>query len=460
MVEKLRRRFITVAMLSILAVMACIVGAIYTVNRLQIISNSDNMLGYISDMAGNIGGPPNFMDPQETEGPAGQMPPRENGTFSEHEEGPDSPVGSGYDPGTQEPGRSGMQGDLGKRGQLQYRSLVINAETPYRTRFFSVTYENGSYLGSDLTHVASVAEEDAMEYGSAALLSGREKGTENIYRYLAVTEENGSVIIYFLDISEELATTRTFLRGSLIVAAVSYILLFVLIYFISKAAVSPIARNIENQKRFITDAEHEIKTPLAIISANTEALEMIQGKSEWTANIKDQVKRSSELVQRLLVLSKMDEENISLSFKDFSISDAVLETVAPFGAVASSSDKQFEMDIEPGITYKGDERAVRELVSILTDNAIKYCTESGSVLVSLYKEGKKIIFRTVNDVDPGSVTDTSLLFNRFYRTDESRSRDTGGYGIGLSIAQAVADAHGGSISAKQEGGKITFRTVL
>ena len=444
MVEKLRKRFIIVAMLSILAVMACIVGAIYTVNRSQVISNSDDMLGYISDMAGNIGGPPRFMDSPENGESGGQIPPREDGSF-------DQGI-SDNDPG--------KQGDPGRREQFEYRSLVINAETPYRTRFFSVTYENGSSLSSDLTHVASVTEEDAMAYGSDVLSSGREKGTEDIYRYLAVSGENDSEIIYFLDISEELATTRSFLKGSLIVAAVSYILLFVLIYFISKAAVRPIAQNIENQKRFITDAEHEIKTPLAIISANTEALEMIQGKSEWTANIKDQVKRSSELVQRLLVLSKMDEENVSLSFKDFSISDAVLETVAPFGAVASSSGKQFEMDIEPGITYRGDERAVRELASILTDNAIKYCTESGSVLVSLYREGKKIILRTVNDVDPDAVEDTSLLFNRFYRTDESRSRETGGYGIGLSIAQAVTDAHGGSISAKQEDGKITFRAVL
>ena len=345
------------------------------------------------------------------------------------------------------------------RGLAGYGSLNIDAETPFRTRFFSVSYAGGSYTGCDISHVAAVTESEAKEYGNVVLHSGKASGTEGTYRYL-ITEDGDSSVIYFLDITEDIGVTRTYLRGSLLVAGISYLVLFVLIYFISKAAVRPIAANIEDQKRFITDAEHEIKTPLAIISANAEVLEMIHGKSEWTSNIRDQVKRSSDLVQRLLILSRADSADPSLTFSDFSLSDAVLETVAPFGAVASSAGKTLNLDIQPGLSCRGDERSIRELVSILTDNAIKYCPEGGSVSVSLTKDGKKHVLHTENDVADGSAIDTEQLFNRFYRGDESRARETGGYGIGLSIARAVAEAHHGSIRARTDGNRITFTATF
>ena len=475
MVEKLRLRFIVVTMISILAVMVCIVGAIYAVNVYQTNTRSNDMLDYISEMSGQLDFAPGRMQPSGQFEPPFPQDPGMNqrympdDTLEDDTADDDDSLDDSDDADDPAASESFDDHDLwteNRRDQMEfrgepfeYRSLTIDAETPYRTRFFSVTYTDGKYSGSDVSHVASVSEEAAQAYADSVISKGSDKGTIDNYRYL-VSEQEDIVTVYFLDISEDIETTHVYLKGSLVVAAVSYAILFILIYFISKAAVRPIAVNIENQKRFITDAEHEIKTPLAIISANAEALEMISGKSEWTSNIKDQVKRSSELVQRLLILSKMDEENISLSFKDFSISDAVLETAAPFGALASSQNKSFDMDIEPGLSYKGDERAIRELVSILTDNAIKYCSKSGNILLSLKRDGRRIILATDNNVDDPDSIDTSLLFNRFYRRDESRSRESGGYGIGLSIAEAVVNAHGGKIDAKKSGDRIIFTASL
>ncbi|MGI5888619.1 MAG: sensor histidine kinase, partial [Oscillospiraceae bacterium] len=251
-----------------------------------------------------------------------------------------------------------------------------------------------------------------------------------------------------------------FLKGALLVGGASYILLFVLIYFVSKKAVRPMAENLALQKRFITDAGHELKTPLSVISANDEAIETIYGKNEFTSNIKDQVKRMTELVQRLLVLAKMEEENIVVTFVDFSLSDTVLETAEPFRAAAENTGKKFEVDVQPGITCHGDERSIRELVSILTDNAVKYCDEGGTIKVSAYPSGKKGAIDVSNTSAETDGEEISKLFGRFYRADESRSRDSGGFGLGLSIAQAITESHKGTISAFKEGDVIHFKAVI
>ncbi len=450
MVEKLRKRYIVVSMFAILAVMACIIGAIYAVNVIQRNHRSDDMLNYIARQSGHL----EPISPDSGKESMQSMNDETQGK-AEFESTDNDDDGDSFDDDRPPPDESRNN----MKGPGDYGSLYIDEETPFRTRFFSVTYSDGICINCDVSHVAAITEAEAQEYGDIVLRSGKSSGTEDAYRYL-VKRNEGSSVIYFLDITEDIRSTRTYLRGSLIVAGISYLVLFVLMYFISKAAVRPVAANIEDQKRFITDAEHEIKTPLAIISANAEVLEMIHGKSEWTSNIRDQVKRSSDLVQRLLILSRADSADPGLTFSDFSLSDAVLETVAPFSAVASSTGKTLSADIEPDVCYKGDERAVRELVSILTDNAIKYCPENGSVSVFLAKAGKKVVLQTENDIADGSSIDTEQLFNRFYRGDESRSRDTGGYGIGLSIARAVVEAHHGSIQVKNNNNRITFTVTL
>ena len=227
----------------------------------------------------------------------------------------------------------------------------------------------------------------------------------------------------------------------------------------------------EKQKQFITDASHELKTPLAIISANAEVLEMIEGKSEWTESIRNQIGRMSELVQNLVTLSRMEEENIHTVFTGFSLSDAVSETAEPFGTLAESKGLQLQTEITGQITFCGDEKSIRQMLSILLDNAVKYAVKDNEteqkekkadrrILVSLSRQGNYAILAVSNAVEE-MPEKPERLFDRFYRADESRTRESGGYGIGLAVARAAAEAHKGKITAEKESEhRIAFRVRL
>ena len=239
------------------------------------------------------------------------------------------------------------------------------------------------------------------------------------------------------------------------------LLVFLLVFFISKIVVKPIADSYEKQKRFITDAGHEIKTPLAIIDANTEVLEMEQGESEWTASIKNQVNRLSSLTERLIFLSKMDEETIIFSMEEFSLSGLISDMAASFQAVAKAQEKVLQLEIEQGVFYYGNESSFRQLLSILIDNAMKYSNPYGNITLSLHQSERKVEFMISNTVDQVPQGNLDRLFERFYRLDSSRNSETGGYGLGLSAAKAIIIAHKGKITAWSANGKlISFLIVL
>ena len=228
----------------------------------------------------------------------------------------------------------------------------------------------------------------------------------------------------------------------------------------SRRAIQPIADAYEKQKHFITDAGHELKTPLAVISANTEVLEMTQGESEWTQSIRNQVGRLAELTNDLVSLARMDERDSRMLMTDFSLSDAVSESLAPFVAVAGQRGKPIQTDIQEGLTLCGNEEAIRRLVGILADNAIKYGAEGGEIRITLRSAGRGMVFQTRNRVEtPIKKGAHEELFERFYRGDASRSSKVAGYGIGLSMARAIVAAHRGKISAASEDGASLAITV-
>ena len=243
------------------------------------------------------------------------------------------------------------------------------------------------------------------------------------------------------------------LGQSLLIGALALIAMFILVYIFSGQAVAPVVESLDKQKRFITDAGHELKTPLAVISANVDVLELESGKSEWTSSIKNQTKRMNDLVKNLLTLSRMDEEVINVVYTDTDISNVIKETASSFEAIATSKGKNYRMDIEEGIHITGDKNALTQLTSLLIDNAMKYSSEKGIINVSLSKN-KNIVFEVSNTCDFIPEGNLDRLFDRFYRADSSRSRDTGGYGIGLSVARAIASSHGGTIEAKRDGDKV------
>lgn len=337
----------------------------------------------------------------------------------------------------------------------------MTPETQFQTRYFVVKVnENGSIKQADTRHVAAVTSDDAVRYATKVLTKGKKSGYEDIYKYAVINEPYGSMLI-FIDCRNQIQTVKIFLLISCAVALITLLVVFILVSVFSKKAINPIIKSMEKQKQFITDAGHEIKTPLAIISANADVLEMTSGKNEWITSIRNQTNRLDKLVKNLLMLSKMNEDDVKLAFSNFNLSDAVFEAACPFQVIAEKQNKEFKIDIKQELSFYGDEGSIRQLVSTLVDNAIKYSSDNGTIKISLaaVKKGIKIeVYNTSENIDKQNL---DKLFDRFYRADSSRARETGGYGIGLSIAKSIVETHHGKISAKSEDGKsICFTVVL
>ena len=325
---------------------------------------------------------------------------------------------------------------------------------PYQSRYFVAFIDStGNVWSTDITHVAAISEDDAVNYATQVYAGGKEKGMLHSYRYKKATNDDGSSLIVFVDMSSSLINIFNLLLRSVLVGLFALIAMFILVFMFSTQAVAPVVESLEKQKRFITDAGHELKTPLAVISANVDVLELESGKNEWTGSIRNQVKRLNSLVKNLLTLSRMDEERMRVVFSDFDLSQTIKETADSFQAVAESKNKKYHIDIEDGIHITGDRNSMNQLASLLLDNAIKYSSENGSIHLILSK-GKNIIFEVSNTCDCIPDGNLDRLFDRFYRADSSRSRDTGGYGIGLSVARAIATSHGGTIEALRDGDKL------
>ena len=237
---------------------------------------------------------------------------------------------------------------------------------------------------------------------------------------------------------------------SLFACAVGILLALILVSLLSKKAIQPMMENIERQKQFITDAGHELKTPLTVISANMDVLSMDIGQNEWVQGTQKQVANMRKLVNELVYLSRMDETDSHLEKSVVDLSKAVQDVAAPFEGMAEFNGKNMVLNIEDDIKVSGDEAALRRLISTLCENAVKYAPEDSEIQISLTQSGKSVMLITENAMkEPLSEEALSHLFDRFYRSDESRSKEeNSGFGIGLSIARAITEKHSGTIKAK------------
>ena len=251
---------------------------------------------------------------------------------------------------------------------------------------------------------------------------------------------------------------QSFLYLSCGIAFFVFVVVFLLVVIFSRSAIAPIVTSMEKQKQFITDAGHELKTPLAIIAANTDVLTLYGGKNQWTESIRKQTERLNLLVQEMLMLARMEEQKQEFMELDFSA--LVEQTAAPLAVLAEQKQADFCLQLEAHLLLQGDGSSLQKMVSVLVENAVKYVQPSGQVTVTLKKKGRSAQLAVYNSCDIVPDGDLNLLFDRFRRTDASRARVSGGYGIGLSVARAVAQKHRGKIYAQRQKQGLCFTVRL
>ena len=409
MFRKLRIRFIAIASLAILIVLFSVVGVLNSVRYIQTVNEINKILTLISD---------------------------NGGTF---------------------PSVFKATTELGD---------TVSVDTLFQYRYFSaVIDEDGNITSLNSSNISDLSDEQVENYLTKINKSGDTSGAfrynNHTYSYLVTDESDDSTLIVVLDSTNQIEDNMTLLHLSLWMSGVSLAFFVLMVSIFSGRVIKPFIRNYERQRRFITNAGHELKTPLAIILANNELVEMMDGESEWTKSTNAQVERMTDLINSLVAMARLEEQpEVVLTDLNFS---AIAEDAAKnFKGPVIKDGKQFVMEIQPDIHVKAEEKSLFELVTLLVDNANKYCDTGGTVSVKLSKANRlsKARLEISNTYIEGKNVDYSKFFERFYREDESHNNKKSGYGIGLSMAQTMVKLFKGSISVSYSGDTIIFLVSL
>ena len=297
-----------------------------------------------------------------------------------------------------------------------------------------------------------VNQEDIIEYVNSALQTQQEFGFLGRYAFLVANKHSGKIIV-FLHATAHNQQTRNLIINTSMIGVGTVILFFLLAVGLSFWLVKPVKETFDSQKRFISNASHELKTPLAVISANADVLEAEIGENKWLGYIHSEANRMSELVNELLFLARIDDKSgHKMVTAEFSLTDTVLQTALPFESRMFEEGKKFDVDAQEGIMLNGDQSAIKHVLTILIDNAVKYSAEKGEISVKLYTRSNKKILEVYNTGIGIKPEKLDKIFERFYREDEARNSKSGGYGLGLSIAYEVVKMHKGTIKAESDYG--------
>ena len=438
--HRLRRKFILVAMGAVTAVLALIIAGINIVNYSHVCKTADARLDYILAGKGSI----DWTDEPKTD------------------------PGDGKDVAGSGGAAAGENGDDGAGINLEHVPIRhfegMTAESPFDTRYFTVTISGGQVVDINTARIAAVGTKRASRIASELYSKGWTSGFSGNYRYTATVQGDETTYV-FVDCSRELANFHSFLGASVAISCIGWLAVLAIVAVASGAVIRPMVESYSKQKRFITDASHEIKTPLAVIDAANEVQEIESGESEWTQSIHEQVARLTALTERLVFLARMDEGSAGFTMAAIDLSEAVDKAAAPFESVAVSRGKRLSVSIASGVRAHADAAAVAQVVELLLDNATRYASEGSVIELSLRSvsrgAGKGAAELVVtNAVDGLPEGDLDRLFDRFYRADVSRSSKTGGSGVGLSVVRAIAEAHGGSAAVSGHDHQITFTVRL
>lgn len=412
MIYRLQRKFILISTVAVLSVIALVFGVILVLNISSMNRNMDILADRVSEGGGKFPGSFGEMMPPD------KKPPRNEQNFD-----------------------------------------FITPETPFSTRHFTVFFDKKGKVNQTFTEsIYAIDENTAIEYAEKVMDSGEERGWISNYRYKVFSTDMGYGVV-FVDGS----MSRSAMMQSMTIAGIVLLgcaaLVLILIFLLSKKAVKPIAESYEKQKQFITDANHELKTPLTLILANLDIAEAELGKNEWLDDIRSEGHRMTELVNQLVALSRMDEEGQPMNMTEVSFGELVADTVSEFEPLAKDRGKALTANVDKEITYLGDEALLHRLVGILMDNAIKYCDQGGEISVTLC-HSRRVVLTVENTYAGVGELELNRLFDRFYRADKAR-KFTGGYGVGLSMAKAIVEKHKGEITAyKKDSTHIGFKVVL
>lgn len=339
----------------------------------------------------------------------------------------------------------------------------MNTKVEESRYFIAIQSADGElFLGAD-SKETEYTDDELLTIANDVLSSDTLSGHTKNYLYQVTEKSDGSKSAVFLNFESQREKVFSLLIISIGACVVGILLSWLLVSLLSKKAIRPMMDNIERQKQFITDAGHELKTPLTVISANMDVLSMDIGANEWVQGTQKQVADMRKLVNELVYLSRMDEADSAFERNEFNLSNVVNDVAEPFVSMAEFNGKNMIVSVQEDLTYCGDEAAIRRLISILCDNAVKYAPEESDIHITLSRSGKNIILQTENAMKE-ALSDEALtrLFDRFYRGDASRSKEENkGFGIGLSVARAIVEKHGGTINAHHsENGNLLIICVL
>ncbi len=327
--------------------------------------------------------------------------------------------------------------------------------------FSAMVSENGEVERVMLARIENLEEETARDLIRQIVADGRTEGFLQDYLFRITTWRNGNREVMVLNCETRLATVRTLILISAIACAGGILLALMLVMLSSRKAIQPTIRNMEQQKQFITNASHELKTPLTVISTNMELLEMENEGNPWVRSTRNQAAAMRRLVDELVYLSRMEEEYPTLEFETLDPGELLKETAEPFAAMAEYNGLEMTVTAENNLQMNGDRASIQRLISTLCDNAVKYAS-AGPIHAEVRGEGKNIVLQVSNPVEePLTKQQCEQLFSRFYRVDPSRSKEKkSGFGIGLAIAAAIAEKHGGRISAAMEDDRLVMTCQL
>ena len=332
----------------------------------------------------------------------------------------------------------------------------IISDPDYYADYWVVRYDHSGRLSSVDGSYPALSENAILDLGS--MLKGGRYGYGHTGRlYYRYADSDSGEIMAFIDGTAEILALRRLLIIALIVCSAGLAVTYILAVHFSDRIVASEVENFEKQQDFITNASHELKTPLAVIRANTEMSQMLNGEDEWSASTLKQIDHMSGLIANLVMISKAQEMEDKSEMATIDVSSVVAGTVKPFEPVAAQNGIELTVDASSGVMMTADASKIMQLTTLLVDNAIKYCDENGFVKVSLVQIKKEAVRLTVsNSYKDGANVDYNKFFERFYREDKSHNIDKGGYGIGLSIAENICRQYKGSINASWKNGEISF----